>query len=106
MAAKVRVPRFGMPFGGWCGRLTIVGETLVIVGDDGEHRLELDLGQVRRFSFNSNNGLWAFRMKDRTKVYLQTSGALLSAESFAGGRAATKQIAELLYARGGRGLSV
>jgi hypothetical protein len=55
---------------------------------------------------NSNNGLWAFRMKEGKKVYLQTSGLILSADRSPEGRAANDAIAERLAQHGVRGFSI
>jgi len=86
--------------------LELDGDVLRVVGDDPANRLDIDCAQVKRCSFNSNNGLWAFRLKDGKKVYLQTSGLLLSADRSSAGRAANGSIAELLAKHGVRGFSV
>ena len=86
--------------------MEIVGNVLRVLGDDPSNQLEIDCSQVKRCSFNSNNGLWAFRMKDGKKRYLQTSGLILSADRSQAGRAATDSIAELLGKHGVRGFSV
>jgi hypothetical protein len=104
--SKVRVTNNGMALGGWKGQMEIVGDVLRVVGDDSVNRIDIDCAQVKRCSFNSNNGLWAFRMKDGKKVYLQTSGLILSADRSEAGRAATKSIGELLGKHGVRGFSV
>lgn len=106
MATKVRVPRNGLAVGGWKGQMEIGGDVLRIVGDDTTKRMEIDCSQVKRCSFNSNNGLWAFRMLDGAKLYLQTSGAILSADRSEAGRAATDAIAALLSKHGVRGFFV
>ena len=106
MAAKVRVPKNGLAIGGWKGTLVIEGSVLQVTGDDVGQALEIDCAQVKRCSFNSNNGLWALRMKDGGKLYLQTSGALLSADRSPEGRAATEAIGDLLAEHGVRGFSV
>lgn len=106
MATKVRVPRNGLAFMGWKGLMEIDEDVLRVVGDDVANQLEIDCSQIKRCSFNSNNGLWAFRMKDGKKIYLQTSGAILSADRSNQGRAATEAIRVLLAERGVRGFSV
>ena len=106
MATKVRVPRSAMALGGWKGLLEVDGDVLHVVGVDPSNRLEIDSAEVKRCSFNSNNGLWAFRIKDGTKVYLQTSGLFLSADRSAAGRAANDSINDLLAKHGVRGFSV
>lgn len=104
MMAKVRVPKYPIALGGWRGQLEIVGDELQVLGEDPANQLKVDCGQVKRFSFNSNSGLWAFRMKDRKKIYLQTSGLLMSADRTEAGSAATEAIAELLARHGVPGL--
>jgi hypothetical protein len=86
--------------------MEIDGDVLRVVGDDATRRIEIDCSKVKRCSFNSNNGLWAFRMQDGTKLYLQTSGAILSADRSEAGRAATDAIAALLTKHGVRGFVV
>jgi len=86
--------------------MEIIGDVVRVVGKDTTNRVEIDCAQVKRCSFNSNNGLWAFRMKDGKKLYLQTSGLFLSADRSEAGRAATESIAELLAKHGVRGFSV
>lgn len=106
MAAKVRVPRRPIVFGGWKGRLDIDGSILRVVGDDPSNPLDVDCEQVKRYSFNSNSGLWAFRMQDGRKLYLQTSGRVMSADRSAAGRAATQSIAPVLAKHAGGGFSI
>ncbi len=96
MDARVRVPRTGITFGGWKGRLEVEGDLIRVFGDDPANHLEIDPAQVRRCSFNSRNGLWAFRIKDGQKLYLQTSGRILSADRSPAGQAANEWIDELL----------
>nr|MDT0656400.1 hypothetical protein [Micromonospora sp. DSM 115978]MDT0658640.1 hypothetical protein [Micromonospora sp. DSM 115978] len=86
--------------------MEILGDVLRVVGEDPTKRLEIDCAQVKRYSFNSNNGLWAFRMKDGKKLYLQTSGLILSADRSKAGRMATESIAGLLAKHGVSGFSV
>ena len=103
---KVRVPSNALALGGWKGQMEIVGDVLRIVGENPANRLQIDCSAVKRCSFNSNNGLWAIRMKDGKKFYLQTSGRLLSADRSQAGREATGSIAELLAKHEVRGFSV
>ena len=100
------MPKNGMAVGGWKGLLAISGSVLRVTGDAAENALEIDCSQVKRCSFNSNNGLWAFRMKDGRKIYLQTSGAILSADRSEEGRAETEAVGRLLAEHGVRGFSV
>lgn len=106
MATKVRVPKTALALGGWKGQLTIDGNVLRVVGDDSNKKLDIDCAQVKRCSSNSNNGLWAMRMEDGTKLYLQTSGMILSADRSSESRAATDRIAQLLAENGVRGWKV
>ena len=96
MDAKVRVPRTGIAFGGWKGRMQVEGDAIHVVGDDPANRLDIDPAQVMRCSFNPRNGLWAFRLKDERKFYLQVSGQILSADRTPTGRAANEWIHDLL----------
>jgi hypothetical protein len=96
MTSKVRVPSTFMVFGGWKGTLDVDGDVLRIAGEDPSHHLDIDCAQIKRWSFNSNNGLWAFRMKDGKKVYLQTAGLILSADRSPEGRQANAAISQLL----------
>src|SRR6478672_11816377 len=105
MGTKVRVPRTGVAFGGWKGLLEIDGAVLRVVGDDPSNRLDIDCAQVKRYSFNSNNGLWALRMRDGRKLYLQMSGQMMSADRSDAGKEATKAVHELLRKFVGRGLT-
>lgn len=106
MASKVRVPRSVVALGGWKGLMEIDGDVLRVIGDDPSNHLDVDCAQVKRCSFNSNNGLWAFRMNDGRKLYLQTSGLILSADRSPAGRSANDSIAELLRKHQVRGFSV
>jgi hypothetical protein len=103
MTTKVRVPGSFVALGGWTGLLEIDGAVLRIVGDDPANRLDIDCAQVKRYSFSSNNGLWALRMLDGRKLYLQMSGQILSADRSPAGHAATQAVRELLKNNAGRG---
>lgn len=105
MSATVRVPSGPLAFGGWKGQVHFDGDVIRVVGDDPAKTMDIDAGQVKRCSFNSNNGLWAFRMKDGKKVYLQASGAILSADRTDAGRAANESIGALLAKHGVRGFA-
>lgn len=106
MTTKVRVPKNPIALGGWRGVLTIDGDVLRVVGETADDHLDIDCSQVKRCSFNSNNGLWVFRMRDGRKHYLQTSGLLLSADRSEAGRAATQRIGQLLAQHGVRSFSL
>jgi hypothetical protein len=62
MTSKVRVPSTALALGGWKGRLDADGDVLRVVGEDPSNRFDIDCAQIKRCSFNKNNGLWAFRM--------------------------------------------
>ncbi len=98
MDAQVRVPSRGITFGGWRGHVEVGGDQISVVANEGPNRQDIDPSQVMRCSFNSRNGLWAFRMKDGTKHYLQASGQILSADRSPAGRAANEWIHELMIA--------
>lgn len=74
MTAKVRVPSNSVVLGDWKGRLKFGEEVIRVLGDDPTKCLEIDPAAVKRCSFNSNNGLWVFRIQDGKKVHLQTLG--------------------------------
>lgn len=93
--SKVRVPRWPLALGGWKGDLTIDGDVLRVAGMSPEKRISIDFSQVKKCSFNSNNGLWVFRMKTGEKIYLQTSGVLLSADRSMARRDANEKIFSL-----------
>ena len=96
MPSRVRVPSTGLALGGWKGTLDVDGDVLRVVGEDPSHRLDIDCAQIKRYSFNGRNGLWAFRMKDGRKVYLQTSGLFLSADRSPAGSETNAAIGALL----------
>lgn len=106
MPAKVKVLSGPIAFGGWRGHVDFDGDLIRVVGDDPANMLDIDPRQVKSCSFNSNNGLWAFRLQDGNKVYVQTSGWLLSADRTAAGRAANNAISGLLAKYGVRGFAV
>ena len=106
MATKVRVPKNGLAVMGWKGLMEIDGDVLRVLGEDPQNRLDIDCSQVKRGSFNSSNGVCPFRMKDGKKLYLQTSGMILSADRSVESRAATDTIGRLLAQHGVRNLSI
>jgi len=79
---------------------------LRIVGDDPAKRLDIDFAQVKRCSFIGNSGLWALRMKDGKKIYLQTSGTILSADRSPAGRETNAAIEQLLGKHRVKGFSI
>ncbi len=79
---------------------------LRIVGDDPSNRPDIDCSDVKRYSFNANNGLWALRMCDGRKLYVRMSGHILSADRSPAGKAATQEVHEVLRKQAGLGFSV
>lgn len=106
MTSRVRVPSTGLALGGWKGTAEFAGDVLRIVGDDPAKRLDIDFAQVKRCSFNGNSGLWALRMKDGKKIYLQTSGTILSADRSPAGRETNAAIEQLLGKYRVKGFSI
>lgn len=106
MATKVRVRRTPLVFGGWEGLLVIKGDVLRITGTNSHDRLDIDCSTVRRCRFNWTNGLWSLRMKDGTRIYLQTSGWLMSARGRPESRAANTAIRQLLAKHGVRRIMI
>lgn len=104
--SRARVPRGPVVFGGWRGELAIEGDVIRVRGDEPSNQLEIDLAQVKRCSFNSKNGLWAFRLKDGRKAYVQTSGLLLSADRSPAGRDTNNAIRALLKKHRIRGVQI
>lgn len=100
--ARVRVLPHRLTFGGWTGSLDVAGDVLHIDGDGAAHRRTIDVAQVKRWSFNPINGLWAFRMKDGSKAFIQTSGSVRSADRSQAGHDANHTIRELLTKHGAR----
>ena len=85
-----------MVFGGWRGELSIDGDLIRIAGADHSRTLEIDVRQIKRASFNSNNGLWAIRCKDRRRIRFQSAGTLLSADRSQAGQQTNDLIIALL----------
>lgn len=83
-------------FGGWKGELSIDGDVVRIEGADPDRSVVIDIREVKRDSFNSNNGLWVIRFKDGRRVRFQSAGAILSADRSAAGRTANDMITALL----------
>lgn len=92
--SKAKVVSMPLAIGGWKGRLSIDGDLVRIAASDRE--LSLDLGQVKRASFNSTNGLWVFKVKDGGRVRFQSAGVLMSADRTEDGRRTNDLIRERL----------
>jgi hypothetical protein len=104
--STVRVVPSVLVFGGWKGELSIDGDVLTIDSLDGTRHLSVDVKDIKRTSFNSNNGLWVFRLKDGGRIRMQSAGLLLSADRSPAGKAANDQISALLARHHVRGFSV
>lgn len=100
--SKARVVSIPLAIGGWRGSLSIEGDLVRIEAPDGTKELSLDLGQVKRASLNSNNGLWSFRLKDGQRVRFQSAGTLMSADRTGAGRQTNDAIKECLARHGVR----
>jgi hypothetical protein len=94
--SKARVVSLPVAFGGWKGTLSIHDDLVRIESPNGAKQVSLDLGQVKRASFNSNNGLWVFRLEDGRRVRFQSAGLLLSADRTEAGQQTNEAIQERL----------
>jgi len=94
--STVKVLRGPITFGGWKAQLVLNGDLMTIQGTGTGRSMVVSLAEVKRASFNSNNGLWAFRLRDGKRLWIQSSGALLSADRTAAGRETNALINERL----------
>jgi hypothetical protein len=94
--SKVKVLRGPITFGGWKGQLTLDGDTMTIEGSEVLRSVVVSLADVKKASFNSNNGLWAFRLRDAKRLWIQSAGGLLSADRTAAGAETNRLIADRL----------
>ena len=94
--SNVKILRGPITFGGWKAQLVLDGDTMTIEGHEAGRSMVVNLAEVKRASFNSNNGLWAFRLKDGSRMWMQSSGGLLSADRTAAGREMNEFIADRL----------
>ena len=104
--SAVKVVPTGLVLGGWKGDLTIDGDVLSVDGRDQSQHVAIDVKDVKSISFNSNNGLWVFKLQDGTKVRMQSAGRLLSADRSPAGKAANDRIQALLAEHGVRGFRI
>jgi hypothetical protein len=104
--SNVRVVPSVLVFGGWKGTVEIDGDLATIDSLDHSKQLVIDFVQVKRASFNSNNGLWVFRLKTGERIRVQSAGSLLSADRSPAGRDTNDAISTLLNKHGVRGFSV
>jgi len=95
------VPSF-MVFGGWKGQLSIKGNTVTITSPDRTKSLVINLAEVKKASYNSNNGLWSLKLKDGQRVRFQSAGVLLSADRTPAGQITNEKIQSLLSKHGVR----
>jgi hypothetical protein len=93
--SNVKVLRGPITFGGWKAQLTLDGDLMTMEGAAGRS-LVVSLAEVKRASFNSNNGLWAFRLRDGGRLWMQSAGGLLSADRTAAGHESNRMIADRL----------
>ena len=100
--STVKILRGPVTFGGWTGRLTIDGDTMTIEGTRADRSLVVSLADVKRASFNSNNGLWAFRLHGGKRLWIQSAGGLLSADRTPAGRRTNELIGDRLAHHGVR----
>jgi hypothetical protein len=84
--SRARVVSVPLAVGGWKGELSIEDDLVRIAAAGGGKELSVDLGQVKRASFNSMNGLWVFRLNDGRRVRFQSAGGLMSADRSPAGR--------------------
>jgi plasmid stability protein len=94
--SKAKVLPGLMVFGGWRGELTIDGDLIRIDSADHSRSLEIDVREIKRASFNSNNGLWAIRLKDGRRARFQSAGTILSADRTEAGQQTNDVISALL----------
>jgi hypothetical protein len=104
--STVRVVPSILVFGGWKGELRIDDDVLTIEGVGAGKHLSVDVKDVTGTSFNSNNGLWVFRLGDGSKLRMQSAGRLLSTDRSPAGKAANEMIKTLLARHNVRGFSV
>ena len=60
------------------GNVTVTAESINLDFDKGE-TLEIKFSDIKRFSFNWRNDLWAFRLNNRQKYVLQMGSILNNA---------------------------
>lgn len=94
--SKAKVLPGLMVFGGWRGELSIDGDLIRIDSADRSRNLEIDVREIKRASFNSNNGLWAIRFKDGRRARFQSAGTILSADRTEAGQQTNELITTLL----------
>jgi hypothetical protein len=94
--SKAKVLPGWVVFGGWRGELSIDGALIRIIGADPSRSVEVDVREIKRASFNSNNGLWAIRCKDGSRVRFQSAGTIMSADRSEAGQQTNELITALL----------
>ncbi|MGQ0464566.1 MAG: hypothetical protein ACT4QG_04515 [Sporichthyaceae bacterium] len=103
--SNVRVTRVPLAVGGWRGRISLDGDgaTIEPLAEGKGRTVVLSGSGIKRASFNSANGLWAFRLKEGGKIHVQSSGSLLSADRTPAGKETNRLLSELLDRHGVRG---
>ena len=94
--SNVKVLRGPITFWGWKARLILDGDTITLDGTTSGRSMVVSIADVKRASFNSSNGLWAFRLRDGRRLWLQSAGGLLSADRTAAGETTNRLITERL----------
>ncbi|WP_460663294.1 hypothetical protein [Kribbella swartbergensis] len=94
--SMVKVLRGPITFGGWKAQLILDGDLMTIDGAETGRSMVVSLDEVKRASFNSTNGLWSFRLRDGRRLWIQSSGSLLSADRTPAGRQANELITDRL----------
>jgi hypothetical protein len=94
-SSTAKILRAPITFGGQKVRLTLDGDAMTLDGAM-TGRTIVDLAEVTRASYNSTNGLWAFRFRDGRRLWLQSAGGLLSADRSPAGRQSNSLIADRL----------
>lgn len=104
--SNVKVLRGPITFWGWKARLILDGDTVTLDGADSGKSMVLSLADVRRASFNSSNGLWAIRLHDGRRLWLQSADGLLTADRTTASETTNRLITERLIKHGARVVGV
>jgi hypothetical protein len=100
--SKAKVVSGFLVFGGWKGELSIDGDIVRIDAVDHSQSLVIDIREIKRASYNSNNGLWSLRFKNGRRARFQSAGGLLSADRTEAGRVSNELVRDLLQRHGAR----
>lgn len=88
--------------GGRTAELTIDDDSLTIASATGGRLLVIRADEVKRASFNGNNGLWVITPKDGDRIRFQSSGWLISADRSPAGKQANVLLRNMLRSHGVR----